>query len=102
MAKLIIHLRIEDAESPKQAVGLAQEVWAMLQCRLKGTPHTVTGDVTLPCPDCSKPMEVQDREIVCPACIEAWEREFNLDTEIKRVARQRKHGPQQPLEALVT
>lgn len=101
MAKLIIHLRVEDADSPQQALGLAQEVWAMLQCRLKGTPHRVTGKVTLLCPDCGKPMTVQDREIVCPACISEWERDFRLDDVAKRVAREREHGPQQSLEALL-
>ena len=102
MAKLIVNLRVEDAESPKQALGLAQEIWAMLQCRLKGTPHTVTGKVTLLCPDCGKPMEVQDQEIVCPACIAEWERDFRLDDVAKRIARERKHDSQQSLEALLT
>ena len=101
MAKLVVNLRVEDADSPQQALGLAQEVWAMLNTRLKSTPHAVTGEVTLLCPDCGRPMTVEGREIVCPACISEWERDFRLDDVAKRIARERKHGSQQSLEALL-
>ena len=101
MANIKLTLQIEDPDSPNQALGVAQEIIAMLTSRFRTPPHTITGEVQIPCPDCGKLMEVQGREIVCPACIAEWGREFNLDTEIKRVALERRHGPQQPLEVAV-
>lgn len=101
MANVKLTLQIEDADSSKQALGVAQEIIAMLHHRFRNTPHTIEGMANLLCPDCNRPMTVQDREIVCPACVEAWEKEFNLDDMIRRIAHERKHGAQQALEAAV-
>lgn len=107
MAKLIVNLRIEDADSPKQAVGLAQEVWAMLNTRLKGTPHTVTGKVQIPCPDCGENLTVQDRELVCLNCEAQIEAEWSWEAFVEEVTNPKLRGKrfrdtaEQSLEALL-
>lgn len=98
MAKLKVHLEVEGATSPKAALGLAQEAIAVLKARLKNTE--IEGKVKLACPGCGKPMRVEGREIVCPACIAEWEAEFRLDDAIKRVS-QAKDSAESMVEALL-
>lgn len=97
MAKLKVYLEVEGAASKKEALGLAQEVIAMIRTRLKNTE--IEGKVKLACPDCGQPMTIEGREIMCPACVAEWEAEFRLDDRIKEAARR---APLEPLEALLT
>lgn len=104
MAKVKLFLKIEDADSTKQAVEIAQELVAMAQSRLKGTPHTVTGRVQIPCPDCGDNLTVKDGRIVCLNCEAKAEAEWSLDELAKEIAKGRRYGrfePEQTLESLL-
>lgn len=106
MAKLIFSLRIEGAASPKQAVGVGQEVIAMLRGLERRTPHVVEGSVQIPCPACGTNLSVKGQELICPTCenspeAQAW-REFVKDVTTPSRRQRRFNEPEQALEALLT
>lgn len=104
MATIKFQLRIEGAETPKQAVEIAQEIIAMLNCRLRGTPHTVEGRAQIPCPDCGKIMTLKDGWLTCQDCEARSEAEMQWEQFVKEATHPelRQHlGPMQPLEALL-
>lgn len=99
MANIKFMLHIEDTQTPQQAVEIAQEIVAMLHCRLRGTPHTIEGKVRIPCPDCGKNMTINDRRLVCQDCEARQAAEWDREQLIKESLRL--DEPMQSLEALL-